>query len=210
MRTGSVTSGPDNILLLLHLTSILSRDRVTIEWILIDNRIYWTFTLVTTNNYVSLTELHATKITVTTTHIKSSQSSLAVAWQRLQRRTFHFLWIPVLSSASATRFSLLTTATLNQLNWLNHNSVGRLNCCWFSSAVISGFSLLEIHDQDFYSLLDIYVFRNGASSAAKEGRSFYVGFMFDVPQFQHKYIRAVTGSRSGWVLCILCHCIITT
>jgi hypothetical protein len=34
---------------------------------------------VTTNNYDSLTELHTPKITVTTAHIKSSQSSLAVA-----------------------------------------------------------------------------------------------------------------------------------
>jgi hypothetical protein len=37
-------------------------------------------TLVTTNNYDSLTELHTPKITVTTAHIKSSQASLAVAW----------------------------------------------------------------------------------------------------------------------------------
>jgi hypothetical protein len=36
--------------------------------------------LVTTNNYDSLTELHTPKITVTTAHINSSQSSLAVAW----------------------------------------------------------------------------------------------------------------------------------
>jgi hypothetical protein len=35
---------------------------------------------VITNNYDSLTELHIPKITVTTAHIKSSQSSLAVAW----------------------------------------------------------------------------------------------------------------------------------
>jgi hypothetical protein len=35
---------------------------------------------VTTNNYDSLTELHTAKITVTTAHIKSSQSSLTVAW----------------------------------------------------------------------------------------------------------------------------------
>jgi hypothetical protein len=33
---------------------------------------------VTTNNYDSLTELHTPKITVTATHMKSSQSSLAV------------------------------------------------------------------------------------------------------------------------------------
>jgi hypothetical protein len=34
---------------------------------------------VTTNNYDSLTDLHAPKITVTTAHIKSFQSSLVVA-----------------------------------------------------------------------------------------------------------------------------------
>jgi hypothetical protein len=31
----------------------------------------------------------------------------------------------------------------------------------FASTVIPGFSLLEIHDQDIYSLLDTYAFRNG-------------------------------------------------
>jgi hypothetical protein len=31
----------------------------------------------------------------------------------------------------------------------------------FASTVIPGFSPLENHDQDFYSLLDMYVFRNG-------------------------------------------------
>jgi hypothetical protein len=35
---------------------------------------------VTTNKYDSLTELHTPKTTVTTAHITSSQSSLAVAW----------------------------------------------------------------------------------------------------------------------------------
>jgi hypothetical protein len=49
----------------------------------IGNWIYWALTLVTTNSYNSLSELHTPKITVTAAHIKSSQSSLAVAWQRL-------------------------------------------------------------------------------------------------------------------------------
>jgi hypothetical protein len=35
---------------------------------------------VTTNNYESFTKLHTPKITVTTAHIKSSESSLAVVW----------------------------------------------------------------------------------------------------------------------------------
>jgi hypothetical protein len=46
----------------------------------IGNQIYWTFTLATTNSYDSLTELHTPKITVTTAHMKSSQSSLAILW----------------------------------------------------------------------------------------------------------------------------------
>jgi hypothetical protein len=41
--------------------------------------IFWTLTHVTTNNYDSLTVLHTPKITITTAHIKSSQSSVAVA-----------------------------------------------------------------------------------------------------------------------------------
>jgi hypothetical protein len=35
---------------------------------------------VTTNNCDSIPELHTPKITVTTAHIKSSQTSLVVAW----------------------------------------------------------------------------------------------------------------------------------
>jgi hypothetical protein len=37
----------------------------------------------------------------------------------------------------------------------------------FASTVIPGFSVLEIHEQDFCSLLDMYVFRNGAFSSTR-------------------------------------------
>jgi hypothetical protein len=50
---------------------------VTRDGVWIGNWIYWTLTLITTNNYNSLTELHTPNITVTTAHIKSSQSSTA-------------------------------------------------------------------------------------------------------------------------------------
>jgi hypothetical protein len=53
---------------------------VTRDEVWIGNRIYWTLTLVATNNCDRLTELHTPNITVTTAHIKSSQSSLTVAW----------------------------------------------------------------------------------------------------------------------------------
>jgi hypothetical protein len=46
--------------------------------------------------------------------------------------------------------------------------VGRLDCCWLSPTVIPGFSLLEIHDKNFCSRLDIYLFKNGASPSTKE------------------------------------------
>jgi hypothetical protein len=42
----------------------------------------------------------------------------------------------------------------------------------FTSTLIPGFSLLKIHDQDFYSLLDMYMFRNGASRSTKEDLAF--------------------------------------
>jgi hypothetical protein len=38
----------------------------------------------------------------------------------------------------------------------------------FSNTIIPGFNLFEIHDQDFYSLLDMYVFRSGASSSTMD------------------------------------------
>jgi hypothetical protein len=52
----------------------------------------------------------------------------------------------------------------------------------FASTVIPGFILLEIHDQDFCFLLDMYVymFRNGASFSKKEV-SLYVGATFVAP-----------------------------
>jgi hypothetical protein len=59
---------------------MLSRDWVTTKGIWIGNRIYKYLQKVDINNYVGLTELHTSKITVTTAHKKSPQFSLAVAW----------------------------------------------------------------------------------------------------------------------------------
>jgi hypothetical protein len=78
----------------------------------------------------------------------------------------------------------------------------------YASTVIPGFSHLEIHDQDVYSLLDRYVFRNGASSSTIEGWSFYVGTTFVAPYFLHEFMRTVMASRPLWTPCILCHCTI--
>jgi hypothetical protein len=48
----------------------------------------------------------------------------------------------------------------------------------FASSVIPGFSLLEVHDQDFCSLLVLYVFRNEASSLKRDDWYFYIGAKF--------------------------------
>jgi hypothetical protein len=54
--------------------------------------------------------------------------------------------------------------------------VGQLNCHWPSPAVILGFSLLKIQYQDFYSLLDMHMFWNRASSLLKEESVFLCRF----------------------------------
>jgi hypothetical protein len=54
---------------------------VTVDGVWIGTQIFWTaIELVTINNYDNPTQLHITKITVTTAPIKSFQFSLAVAW----------------------------------------------------------------------------------------------------------------------------------
>jgi hypothetical protein len=79
----------------------------------------------------------------------------------------------------------------------------------FASTIIPGFSLLEIHDEEFYYLLDMYKFQNGNSSSTKEGSVFlctrrrYVCCTVDSARV---YPRSVTASRSLRTLCILCHC----
>jgi hypothetical protein len=42
----------------------------------------------------------------------------------------------------------------------------------FASTVIPGFCLLKIHDQDFYSLLDMKMFRNGVSPSTEKASVF--------------------------------------
>jgi hypothetical protein len=79
----------------------------------------------------------------------------------------------------------------------------------YSMAVQLGWSLQLLlafaSSHSWIHLLDMYMFRNGASSSTKEGLV-YVGVMFVAPQFQHEYICAVTASSSLWTLCSLCHC----
>jgi hypothetical protein len=86
------------------------------------------------------------------------------------RRTFPFLWVPEMSSASTTSFLVLCDCLHTLTSLTDYLMSGRSVKLMLAKAstVISGFSLLEIHGQDFYSLLDIHVFRNGASSSTNK------------------------------------------
>jgi hypothetical protein len=80
-------------------------------------------------------------------------------------------------------YNIVTHLVIRQEVWIG---VGQsvILLLTFASTVIPGFSFLEIHDRDFYSLLDMYVFRNGASFSTKGGGgglSFYVGAAFVAP-----------------------------
>jgi hypothetical protein len=75
--------------------------------------------------------------------------------------------------------------------------------------VFSSFSLLEIHDQDFYSLLDTHVFRNGASSSKKEGSVFLCRrYVCCAVVSAQAYPRCHGVRVTGLSQCILCHCTI--
>jgi hypothetical protein len=59
------------------------------DWVWTGNWLYWTLTLVTTNNYDSLTELCIPKIIVTTAHIPLPLGSRTVPGLRYQLLTSH-------------------------------------------------------------------------------------------------------------------------
>jgi hypothetical protein len=93
---------------------------VTIDGVLIGNRIYWTPTqLVTTNNYDSLTELHIPNISVTTAKTKFSQSSLPLLGSGFQRRTFPFLWVSEMFPCLS--YQLVTSHNCNYQLSLNYS-----------------------------------------------------------------------------------------
>jgi hypothetical protein len=91
-------------------------------------------------------------------------------------------------------------------------SVGRLVklLMVFASTVISGFSLLEIRDQEFYSLLHMYVSRNGASSSTKEESAVLCRRYVCCTVVSARVYPTVTASRSVRTLCTFCHCTILT
>jgi hypothetical protein len=68
------------------------------------------------------------------------------------------------------RASSCTFLHLGILNALSVTKSCRLNFCWPSPAQLSLVSgIVEIYDQDFRSLLDMYVSRSAAFSSTREG-----------------------------------------
>jgi hypothetical protein len=99
--------------------------------------------------------------------------SLASGWRPYHAYIIFWPLASAVSSRAGLTSSCQPQLQLSILNWLpsrTNSQVGRSvkMLLAFVSTVIPGFSLLKIHDQYFYSLLDLYVFRNGASSLTKE------------------------------------------
>jgi hypothetical protein len=77
----------------------------------------------------------------------------------------------LLSCLRLCRLATISQLTNNSLKSRLSTNSYRLSARFlltFTSTVIPGFSLIEIHEQDFCSLLDMYVFRNGASSSTRK------------------------------------------
>jgi hypothetical protein len=113
---------------------ILSRVRVTLDGVWIDNWIYWPLS---NRNYTSLTELHTRNIIVTTAHIKSS---LVIDFNTVLWRPYRLAYIPQLNQLH--RLSLLFTHSLAILSALqltprlaaiSHQPLHRLTFDWLSS-----------------------------------------------------------------------------
>jgi hypothetical protein len=93
------------------------------------------------------------------------------------------------------------------LNWLP--TVGRSVklLLAFVSTVIPGSGLLEIHDQDFQSLVDVYVFRNGASSESESELLYYWRFIANQLVLTPSALRLTTSNSFSiellrlWSLC---------
>jgi hypothetical protein len=85
-------------------------------------------------------------------------------------------------------------------------SVGRLNCCSASPAVIlvPSRSMTKV----FCSLLDMYVFRNGVSSSTEEGSVFLCRSYVCCTAVSGRVSPRCHGVQLLRTLCSLCHCTI--
>jgi hypothetical protein len=104
-----------------------------------------------TRNYKCLRHLHTPKITLTTAHIKSSQSSLAVVWWRLPTAdvplTLGSRIVPGLS------YQILTSHNCNSLSYLS----GKLLLALDSTVILGSESrgLTSLGVVQFYSDLSV-------------------------------------------------------
>jgi hypothetical protein len=141
----------------IHFHTLVTRHRAWIH-----NWIYWAL-ITTTNAYNSLANSHTQSLL--------NLSSLAVV--RLQLPYSCPYWLATVSQWNNDCNSLHWLTSKSRYNWwsvslqLVGQSVKLLQA--FASTVIPSFTLLQIHDQDFYSLLHMNLFRNEAFSSTKEG-----------------------------------------
>jgi hypothetical protein len=92
-----------------------------------------------------------------------------------------FLWVPELFLAADTSL------------------VGRLNCCWPSSAQSFLASVSSRSTTKIFILSQTCTyFEMGRPLRRERFRSFCAGATFVAPQFRHEYIRFGTASRSLW------------
>jgi hypothetical protein len=75
-----------------------------------------------------------------------------------------------------------------------------------ASTGIPGVSFLEIRGQDFCALLDMCVFRNGASSSTREESIFLCRRYFCCAVVSARVYPPVMASRWLWTLRTRCHC----
>jgi hypothetical protein len=142
------------------------------------------YKIVTAKNYSAIAKAH--NLYYTATNIKPSHPSVSMV--RLQNCTFSasvFTSFRLSPSSSWPQLLAIDCLAVSGHHWCSQGSVwpplvltsglvGRAVCrsvnflLNFASTAFPAFSPLKVQDQDYCSLLDIYVFRNGASSTTKE------------------------------------------
>jgi hypothetical protein len=105
--------------------------------------------------------------------IEDADTSIYHRWVRnvLVLESGSFRWFQIFNSVPSptSRYDFLL------MTFPSVQSVGRLDLLVvIASTVIPGISLLEIHDQDLYFCLDMYMFRSRAASSTRGGVSLSV------------------------------------
>jgi hypothetical protein len=125
-------------------------------------------------------------------------------YSKLGLLSFLYLHQSLPLSGSNNVFCFRTHVWLAAVSWLTDFGRSVKLLLAFASTVIPGFSIFQIHGQELCSVLDMYVFRSGASSSTREGsvslwRRYVCCTVVSARVYPH-----FTASRSLWTLCTLC------